>query len=139
MAVRHPIDLVVILFILLVASLVVASALGAPRILGKYWGKEIYIIVMGGAFVYLTLSDRRRKKGTVHHVSPAEEGILQRSQNLSSQVSNNQLKLDDLKWAHGDPRSNMMTGANKFPSDQRCRQEQRAVPSWRVEGKTSGG
>jgi hypothetical protein len=118
LAVRHPIVLIVVLFILLVASLVVGSFLGARSVLGKYWGKEVYILIMGGAFVYLTLSDHRRKKATVHHVSSVDAGTLQRSQTLSSQISNDQLRLDDLKWAHGDPRSNIMTGANKFPSDQ---------------------
>jgi hypothetical protein len=118
LAVRHPVVLIVALFILLVVSLVVASFFGAPRILGKYWGKDVYIMVMGAAFVYLTLSDRRRKKATVHHVSSADTGILQRSQTLSSQITNNQLRLDDLKWAHADPRSNILTGSNVFPSDQ---------------------
>jgi hypothetical protein len=96
LAVRHPLVIIAILFILLTASLALGAFLGLPRTLGRYWGKEVYIVVFGGAFVYLTLSDRRRKKFIGHRVSSDDTGVLQRTQALSSQIDD-KLRLDDFK------------------------------------------
>ena len=105
------------MFGLAFASLALGAIFGASRVLGKDWAPKVYLTILGGTFVYLTLSDRRRKKLVSPHLSPDDSGVLERSQTLSQQIDG-QLKLDDLKWTNLDPRSTIMTGPSNFPSDQ---------------------
>src|SRR5690348_8455401 len=62
LTVRHPAAVATILFAIVFAGFALGPLLGLPHALGRYWAGEFYILVFGGAFLYLSLSDRKRKK-----------------------------------------------------------------------------